>query len=152
VSSTPSDSEKLAGFAENLIDGLAEHVPGWVERSLRERLGEPDADIGELEPDIREALERVSALLRTDIDQQSANPLAVIRTLVGPMTRYLGQRSIADVPRDPDAQRLFAEDRFDLTPGAFSDIHPDLHVVGLSWGAAKAHVHLQRRRAEGMLT
>lgn len=151
MSSTPSDNEKLVGFAEDLIGGLTEHVPGWVARALGERLDESNVDIAELDRDIIEALDRVSVLLRTDIDQQSSNPLAIIRTLVGPMTRYLVHRSIDDVPRDPDSQRLFVEDRFDLTPGAFSDIHPDLHIAGLSWGAAKAHVHLQRRRAEGML-
>lgn len=152
MSSTPSDNAKLDGFAEDLIRGLAELVPGWVERTLGERLGEPDVDIAVLDGDMVETLDRVSDLLRTDIDQQSSNPLAVIRSLVVPMTQFLAERSVEDVVRDPDAQRIFPEDRFDLAPGSFSDIHPDLHVPGLSWGAAKAHIHLQRRRAEGMLT
>ncbi len=158
MTSTPTDEERLAGYAEDLIRGLTQRLPGWVERTINERLaaadGEPvesDAEIEQLDDEIEATLERVTLLLRADIDGQDTNPLAVVRSLVAPMTRYLAARSVETVQRDPDAQRLFPDDQFDLTPGAFSDIHPDLHLAGLSWGAAKAHIHLQRRRAEGMI-
>ena len=151
MTSTPSDEQKLAGYADDLIMGLAQHLPGWVERTVGERLVGTEVDVAELDADIDEAVQKVTVLLRTDIDEQDNNPLAVVRTLVGPMTRYLAERSVEAVTRDPDSQRLFPDDRFDLTPGSFSDVHPDLHMAGLSWGAAKAHVHLQRRRAEGMI-
>jgi hypothetical protein len=151
VTSTPSDEQKLAGYADDLIMGLAQHLPGWVERTVGERLVGTEVDVAELDADIDGAVQKVTVLLRTDIDEQDNNPLAVVRTLIGPMTRYLAERSAEAVTRDPDSQRLFPDDRFDLTPGSFSDVHPDLHMAGLSWGAAKAHVHLQRRRAEGMI-
>jgi hypothetical protein len=38
---------------------------------------------------------------------------------------------------------------YDLTPASFADVDPALHEPGLVWGAAKAHVHLARRRREG---
>lgn len=151
MTSTPSDEQKLAAYADDLIMGLAQHLPGWVERAVGERLVGTEVDVAELDADIDGAVQKVTVLLRTDIDEQDNNPLAVVRTLVGPMTRYLAERSVEAVTRDPDSQRLFPDDRFDLTPGSFSDVHPDLHMAGLSWGAAKAHVHLQRRRAEGMI-
>jgi hypothetical protein len=44
------------------------------------------------------------------------------------------------VQRDADAERLFPDDPYDLTPGSFADIDPELHDPGLLWGAAKAHV------------
>ena len=151
MTSTPSDEQKLAAYADDLIMGLAQHLPGWVERAVGERLVGTEVDVAELDADIDGAVQKVTVLLRTDIDEQDNNPLAVVRTLVGPMTRYLAERSVEAVTRDADSQRLFPDDRFDLTPGSFSDVHPDLHMAGLSWGAAKAHVHLQRRRAEGMI-
>jgi hypothetical protein len=39
---------------------------------------------------------------------------------------------------------------YDLSPAAFADLDPSLREPGLTWGAAKAHVHLARRRREGL--
>ena len=55
----------------------------------------------------------------------------------------------AKVVRDAHAERLFPDDDYDLSPGAFADVDPALHEPGLVWGAAKAHVIMARRRAEG---
>ena len=58
----------------------------------------------------------------------------------------------ADVPaptRDEFLARQFPDDIYDLSPAAFAEIDPALHEAGLMWGAAKAHVHLARRRAHG---
>jgi hypothetical protein len=92
----------------------------------------------------------VRLLLETDIDAQSTTPLSVIRRAVGPMTEVLRAQGIGEPPRDLDARRLHPDDVYDLAPASFAEIHPDLHLPGLSWGAAKAHVHLSRRRAEGV--
>ena len=35
---------------------------------------------------------------------------------------------------------------YDLTPGGFLDFGDDVQAAGLTWGAAKAHVHRHRRR------
>jgi hypothetical protein len=51
--------------------------------------------------------------------------------------------------RDEFAERAFPEDVHGLAPAAFEDISPDLRGPGIEWGAAKAFVHLRRRRAEG---
>lgn len=147
-----SDDDKLAAYAEALRAGLVAHTGNWVEQVIVAHVG-PDrspAIVASLMTDVDQALVDVGALLATDIDAQRANPLAMIRSLVAPITAALSDAGVASVNRDPDAQRLFPNDLFDLTPGAFSDVHPDLHMPGLAWGAAKAHVHIQRRRAEGM--
>lgn len=147
-----SDDDKLAIYAEELRAGLAAHTGGWVERVIAAHVGIDRAPTlaAALADEVDRALAEVAALLATDIDAQRANPLAVIRSLVGPLTSVLADAGAAPANRDPDAQRLFPDDVFDVTPGAFSDVHPDLHTPGLAWGAAKAHVHIQRRRAEGM--
>jgi len=152
VSSTDSDDDKLVGYAEDLLEGLVAHTAAWVERVVRDRVDPQLAApiILTLTPEVERALGEVSELLRTDIDAQRANPLMVIRSLVHPITDALRAAGVAQASRDSDAQRLFPGDIFDLTPGAFSDVHPELHMPGLAWGAAKAHVHIQRRRAEGL--
>jgi len=38
-----------------------------------------------------------------------------------------------------------------LAPAAFEDVAPELRDPGIEWGAAKAFVHLRRRRAEGVV-
>lgn len=146
-----SSDDELAGHAEALLAALTTHLPGWVERTLAERLGPAfhDEVLDPVRPAVDQALGEIASLLRADIDRQRANPLAIVRSLVDPMTRQLDDAGIARPTRDPDAVRLFPGDHHDISPAAFSDIHPDLHLPGLTWGAAKAHVHLQRRRAEG---
>jgi hypothetical protein len=152
VSSTESDDDKLAGYAADLREGLVTHTSAWVEGIVNARVDPELAPsvVAALSVDVERALVEVSELLRNDIDEQRANPLSVIRSLVAPITHALRDAGAVAVQRDPDAERLFPRDVFDLTPGAFSDVHPDLHMPGLAWGAAKAHVHIQRRRAEGL--
>lgn len=146
-----ADDESLGAYAETLIDGLVEHVPGWVERLLVDRLGDElgRCSAERLSSDVDRTIEDVTVLLRSDIDDQRANPLAVIRRLVQPITETLIEAGVERPRRDPDAVRIFPGDHFDLVPGAFGDVHQDLHMPGLMWGAAKAHVHLRRRREEG---
>lgn len=147
-----SPEEQLAGHAEALLSGLATHLPGWVERTLAEHLGS-NVDrtmlVG-LEPAVDETLDEVARLLRTDVDAQRANPLAIVRRLTDAVTVVLDEAGVPQPVRDPDAVRIFPGDHYDIVPATFSDIHPDLHLPGLTWGAAKAHLHISRRRAEGL--
>ena len=146
------DDAKLAGYAADLCDGIAAHLTSWVEGVVRARV--PNDRVGpamaSLHGEVERVVRDVDALLATDIDGQRANPLGIVRSLVPALTDALRIEGVVPVRRDPDAERIFPEDAYDLTPSTFGDIHPDLHLAGLAWGAAKAHVHLQRRRAEGM--
>jgi hypothetical protein len=53
---------------------------------------------------------------------------------------------VPPVRRDEFAEHAFPDDVYDLAPASFADVDPSLHEPGLVWGAAKAHVHLSRRR------
>ncbi len=64
-------------------------------------------------------------------------------------TAALADAEVPALRRDPFAQRQDPDDHYDLTPGSFADIDPGLAEPGLAWGAAKAHVHLARRRRAG---
>ncbi len=158
------DAARLAAYAEALADGLEAAIPGWVERGVLGRYqawlssgmtsGAPPAD---LRADAHRAGiaaqadvgPRVRRLLLADIDEQRTNPLAIVRGAVSYPTDVLRRAGVPAVVRDAQAEQHFPDDDYDLTPGAFTDLDPALHEPGLLWGAAKAHVHLQRRRAEG---
>jgi hypothetical protein len=154
----PGDAAALARHARALADAVDAAVPGWVDRSIRRvlaeqgievddalasRIGAASAEAG------AEGSQRVRALLATDIDEQAGNPLAVLRSLVRYATDVLQAAGARPASRDEFAQRAFPADVYDLSPATFADVDPALHEPGLVWGAAKAHVHLARRRREG---
>jgi hypothetical protein len=154
----PADAEALARYASALADGIERAIPAWVERSARRVLHEQgitvDAALSEtLAAAARAARDdgapRARVLLDTDVDEQRGNPLAIVRSLVRYPTGVLRAAGARPVERDEFSQRSFPDDDYDLTPASFDDVDPALHEPGLVWGAAKAHVHLARRRREG---
>jgi hypothetical protein len=155
VKAALADVARLFEYAADLADAVEVALPDFVARSVWSRLPEdPPVDRSAVADAVAEAGrrardelgERVRVLLAQDIDEQRTNPLAILRTAVRYPTELLRGWGIPPVPRDPDAVRLFPDDDYDLTPGSFADIDPALHEPGLLWGAAKAHVHLARRR------
>jgi hypothetical protein len=154
----PGDAAALAGHARALADAVDAAVPGWIDRSIRRVLAEQGIEVDDalakrIEAASAEAgaegSQRIRALLATDIDEQGGNPLAMLRSLVGHATEVLRAAGARPAARDEFAQRAFPADVYDLSPATFADVDPSLHEPGLVWGAAKAHVHLARRRREG---
>jgi hypothetical protein len=154
----PDDAAALARYAAALLDAVEVAVPAWVARSVARVLAaqrvEPPPG---LEDDVRAAgvaavedgVPRLRALLATDADAQGTNPLAVLRSLARYPTAVLRAAGARPVARDEFRERSFPDDVYDLAPASFGDIDETLHEPGLVWGAAKAHVHLARRRREG---
>jgi hypothetical protein len=153
--SNPDDERRLEEFATALADAIENALPGWVVRGVEQRLrqwsGTADpvvidqaraagerarADVG---PDVRR-------LLSLDVDEQRTNPLSIVRRAVHYPTEVLRSAGVPPVQRDEFAERTFPDDVYDLSPASFGDVDPALHEPGLVWGAAKAHVHLSRRR------
>jgi hypothetical protein len=144
---TAADLERLGGYARALADGIEAALPGWVVRSVERRApglraeaeaaGErARAEIGPL----------VRALLDTDVDRQWTNPLQLVRRAVAFPTAVLHAAGVSPGPRDSFAEKVFPEDVYDLSPASFADLDPALTEPGIEWGAAKAHVVMQRRR------
>ena len=92
---------------------------------------------------------QVRALLEQDVDEQATGPLAIVRTAVRYPTEVLQAAGVPPTVRDEFAERAFPDDRYGLAPAAFADLDPALHEPGIVWGAAKVHVVLARRKAEG---
>ncbi len=141
--------QQLFECALELAEGIEKALPKWVVAAVESRLGN-------LSPAIREAAEaagstaaaeigqEVARLLAADIDDQPENPLAALRRAVRYPTEVLAAAGAAPVERDDFAIHRFPDDVYDLTPASFADLHPDLQVPGLTWGAAKAFVHRRR--------
>jgi hypothetical protein len=153
------DLAMIARLASELADGVVAALPRWVvgsvERVWRAQQGTALPD--EVRSDATDAGAaaaaetggRVRALLALDVDDQATNPLSVLRPAARYPTEVLRRFDVAPVRRDAESARQFPDDPYDLTPMSFADLDPDLHEPGFMWGAAKAHVHLARRRAEG---
>ncbi|CAN5617732.1 hypothetical protein BH10ACT1_BH10ACT1_35750 [soil metagenome] len=153
------DAAALARYATALADGVQAALGPWVERSVRSILEQhrpgSAAAVAEAARRAGEAAavevgESVRRLLATTVDAQRTGPLAVLRSAVRYPTEVLADAGVPAVERDPFAERAFPADVYDLAPAAFADLDPSLAEAGLVWGAAKAHVVLARRRAEGL--
>jgi hypothetical protein len=153
----PGDAAALARYAADLGDAVEVALPGWVDRSVRGVLaaqgipvdGAVAAAIGRAaDAAAAEGVPRVRQLLAADVDRQRTNPLSILRSLVRYPTAVLREAGARPVARDEFRRRNFPDDDYDLTPAAFADVDPELHEPGLVWGAAKAHVHLARRRRD----
>jgi hypothetical protein len=154
----PDDAAALARYAAALAEGIEAAIPGWIDRLVRgvldaqgiaidEPLTERIAAAGRAAH--AEGAPRTRALLAADVDVQRGNPLSVLRGLVPHATAVLRAAGAHPVARDEFSERNFPDDDYDLTPASFADVDPVLHEPGITWGAAKAHVHLARRRREG---
>ena len=155
-----ADLEALAGYAATLANGVEVAIGPWVERSVMTVCENAGVMVtGNLRRNAAEAgaeatavvSPQVRALLALDIDEQRMGPLELVRGAVRFPTEVLRGASVPEVHRDEAAKAMFPEDVYDLTPGSFKDVDPALHEPGLVWGAAKAHVHLARRRAAGQI-
>ena len=160
----PDDADRLQTYAMGLAEGIDAALPAWVERSVGRVHaawvatggGDPD-DVDRVAAAAHDAGHRARAdvgprvrdLLALDIDEQRGNPLAIVRRAVAYPTEVLRTAGVPPIARDAQAEAQFPDDPYDLTPASFADLDPALHEPGLLWGAAKAHVHLRRRRAEG---
>ncbi len=151
----PGDVAALAGYGATLASAMTAAIPGWIERAVLDRIVAARGSVTGAERAAAtaagqragaEAAPALVQLLEADIDEQTTTPLAIARAQVRWATQALQAVGVAPSARDPFAQRQAPDDTYDLTPASFADIDPSLAEPGLHWGAAKAHVHLARRR------
>lgn len=154
----PADEAALAAHARALGDGIDAAIAPWVvacvERVHRAWTGVRDDAVSAAAADAgararTEVVPRIRRLLDTDIDEQRTSPLAIVRDAVRFPTEVLTSAGVPPVVRDAVAEAQFPDDAYDLTPGSLAELDPSLREVAIAWGAAKAFVHLARRRAAG---
>lgn len=148
---TEDPARALTRHATALADAIDEVLPRWVERCVRARLAKlpPGVATSARTAGVR-AREEVGAavreLLMRDVDEQKANPLALLRTAVRYPAEVLRAAGAPAVERDKFSRERFPDDDYDLTPANWADIDPRLAEAGVAWGAAKAFVHKTRHR------
>jgi len=151
----PDDAAALHRYAVALAAAMAEAIPRWIERSVLDRIRAQRGAVTDAERAAAseagtraraEAAPALDRLLGADIDAQTTTPLSIARAQVRWATQALQDAAIVPATRDAFALRQDPEDLYDLVPGSFADIDPALAEPGLYWGAAKAHMHLARRR------
>ncbi|MEM9133710.1 MAG: hypothetical protein AAF962_17185 [Actinomycetota bacterium] len=142
----------LAEAGAALADAVDAATGDWITSCVTTRLGRPLAEAERVAVDRAsgtaraEEVVRLRELLALDLEAQWTNPLAILRTLVTYPTAILRDAGAAAVERDDHAMAMAPDDVYDLTPAAFADFGPTVHEAGLIWGAAKAHLHLRRRK------
>jgi hypothetical protein len=142
-------------IARALYDEVAAALPLWVARCVREvaaaqaillddaaalaveRAGRAAAD---------DVLPRLARLLETDVDEQRASPLQVVRRAVVHPTAVLRALGARPAARDEFERRAFPDDDYRLSPATWVDLGPGVHEAGIVWGAWKAKTVLDRRR------
>ena len=143
------DERSLAAFATTLAEAIDREVLTWmldlVEHHVPGLTTTEECRV-QLEYGAATTSDEVRALLGQDIAEQRSGPLEVLRRAVRFPTEVLRQAGVAPVGRDEFAEPRVPDDIYDLTPASFRVVDPSLHEPGLIWGAAKAHVHLRRRR------
>jgi hypothetical protein len=133
----------IAAWVVRCVQQVAGRELGMVPEQLQ-RAAEQAADMARVE-----VTDAMRALLDTDVDSQRTNPLAILRDAVRFPTRVLAAADVP-APHRPDfARHAFPDDLYDLSPATWADVDPALYEPGIVWGAWKAKVVLERRRAEG---
>lgn len=92
-------------------------------------------------------LDRLGELLAEEAWEQRRNPLELVRRATAGVTSELLAAGARAVARDEFKERSFPDDVLDLAPATWSDVHPDLHDVGLEWGAWKAAAIMTYRKS-----
>ena len=149
-------SEPLPEPAELLLETTRRVAPGWLRRVAKAAAArggvvvDDDELNGVVDAAVAALLVELDALLMTDVDEQTVNPLSLFRDAVAPVTGFLRRHEVPRPPLDPFTAERFPDDVYGMGPAAWSDVDPELHEPGITWGAWKAMTVLRRRREEGM--
>lgn len=126
-----------------MAGGLPQWVVSQVTRHSPE-LGDAAAEAARLE--VPAVVNELAALLARDIDRQASTPLSILRGAAGIPNRVLVDAGVARPVRSEFDRTTFPDDHYGCTPHGWSDLGEEIAAAGLAWGAAKAFVHLRRRR------
>jgi hypothetical protein len=142
------DEARLAEIAADLGASLERLVPDWLRRGAVSVAPDLDPTLldGALDATMEALVPELERVLTADVDVGAGSPLAAIRAATAGVTRLLVDHGAVVPRRDEFDVRAFPDDLFGFGPAAFADIDSALHEPGLVWGAARAHVHLRRRR------
>ena len=145
----------LEEYPRNLFVAVIAAYPRWLTARLSEISSV--ALVDEIPVDIVKACAQLMArdlfeLLQTDVDEQRANPLQVLRDSTLAATEWLQSVGVIRAQRDEFEVSAMPNDLFAIGPLTWKDLSGDVHEAGISWGAWKAATVLTRRRQEGKIS
>jgi len=138
-----SDDERFAEYGAALADAIDSALDDWLTSVIEMREAADVVDVAGVIASVRAAsIPRLNELAAQDLDAQRTTPLEILRTSAAIVTAALTDAAVPE----PDAIEFGQPgDPYGVGPMAFADLGADVADAGLAWGAAKAHVHLQRR-------
>lgn len=143
-----SDDDKFTQYGQVLNAAVSTAVRPWLIRELTIRVGSIDDDLARAIEESAEEVERaIAELVAADVDEPLSGPLERIRRSVAPLNAELDQRGVQPPTRNRLDQQMSPRDHHELGPMTFRDLSDAVHDAGITWGAAKAHLHLRRRQS-----
>ena len=140
----------MSSEAVRLRTALVAGFPDYVVGRLEQHQIEVDkAATNAIDEGARWLDAELDAIPSLPVADQDRSPLQLFREALSFPTAALRASGVPPVDRDPAAVDLHPDDLYDLAPGGSLSLGDEAHTAHLAWGAAKAHVHLTRRRAEG---
>ena len=135
-----------------LLDAVASAVGPWI-RSRMTMLAVDRMTSVEIDAVVEQvssiAVRDLRTLLSTDVDEQRANPLHVLRSAASLATSALHAAGVDTVRRDAVETEAMPDDVYALGPLTWRDLSDEVHDAGITWGAWKAATVIARRRDEG---
>ena len=138
--------EKYGRLLHSAVEGSFEP---WLTGLLQDRSGG-----AELPEEVRSAVHSASAdaasnirtLVEADVDVALSGPLEQMRRALTGLAPILDAHGFERPSRDPVESEMRPDDVHSLGPMSFMDLGAEVHEAGISWGAAKAYLHRQRRQ------
>jgi hypothetical protein len=146
-----NDEAKFFEHGERLHQAITGAIRPWLNAVIESRV--PDtaisAQLAETLDGISTAVDRsIAELINADVQEPLSGPLERIRREVEPLNDALDHLGVPAPQRDAVDVQMRPADRHALGPMTFRDLGENVHEAGITWGAAKAHLHLQRRRPD----
>lgn len=143
-----SDEQKFTQYGQVLYDAISKAIRPWLNDQVLHRVMVLDDEMAEaIEISAVQVEKSIAELAAADVDTPLSGPLERIRQGVEPLNAMLDQRGVEPPLRNAMDKQMRPGDHHALGPMTFRDLGDTVHDAGISWGAAKAHLHLQRRRS-----
>jgi len=152
VTNDKGDSSAYEAYGLALADAVDSAFVHWLESVVATRFDDciPASSSSAIDEAIEQARLNTNRLLTelavADVTSPLSGPLERIRRAVQPLAEVLDAAGATRPRRDPVDVEMRPADVYAIGPHAFAELGEDVHVAGISWGAAKAHQHMQRQR------
>lgn len=158
----PELLDRLQNLGNEMADGIARILPGWVEQAVDriivawDRLDTVTAAAARAEAraagvtTTTRVVGELRGLFDVDVEDQRSTPLNIVRSAYREPTELLARLGIPGVVRDAFDERLHPDDEYDLAPRGLAELgDSNLGAALVAWGITKAKVLRARTASAG---